>query len=193
MSMLFVILFSIHRAFSFVVDEGTFSVGQEFVWSYSEQVEGQWQKPYLYETYKVTEVQKNGDITFEMSSSQTLVEEVEPHHKFKANLFSCLRLGKKKAALDRWKIQFYTKNWEKKGWSLVSKNHSGLAFTEKFNCRSYKEGKLFKELQEQNQILSVVSYEDLDSQPWYLNEELVLKGVAIKRQSSKYLMRLIAK
>jgi hypothetical protein len=118
---------------SSVVPLSEFKKGNSWSWQYSSRdtSTGVW-KPYLVETYVLTDVQEK-ILTFEMHSSPLPFRETQAHHKFVVDFTDC-----EKAALDGprgWKMRFYTHSFGPE-WTLVSNNYENLAFTEKFNCNT---------------------------------------------------------
>lgn len=176
-----------------VVDRAVFHEGASWTWSYSEfnEESQQWERPYLYETYKVSERLEN-EVTIEMSSSESLEVTREPHHKFIVNLDKCFGVGESVRKLLGLKVAFYTKNSNGE-WELLSKSHKGLAFTEKFNCLS---GGL--ETESDKVTIEGLTYPVFqwvgagNIKSWYSNLDLEHGGVALKRRSRNYKMTLVA-
>lgn len=114
------------------VEPSQFKEGSRWEWlySYKNPQSGNWE-PYFLERYSVTKVENNF-VTLEMASAPAGQEIQEPHHRIKIDLKKCER-----SSLDpkfkNFGIEFYTKNLDSH-WTLVSKIHENLAFTEKFSC-----------------------------------------------------------
>lgn len=166
-----------------VISSDLFKIGNSWTWAFSAPRgdTGTWETPYLYETYKVT--QRKGDlVTIEMSSGPDIDSPFNPHHKFRANVADCLKQGKSKSSLRRWKIDFYTKNLPPHAnqWKRVSRRHKGLAFTEKFNClkstspRDFRQKDIYWE--GQNWLIFTTSRSKHAS--WYFTDHQELRGIA---------------
>lgn len=172
-------------------DKRMFTTNSYWTWSYSEYdfEKEEWKPAYLYETYTV--VQRSEDnVTIEMASHQQLDKKGEAHHKFIANLQSCLEQGKEFKSFRRWKIEFYTKSLSP-DWELLSKNHKGLAFTEKFNCVSDDKKYNIEDVLFAGQSFEVFQFQGPYPRSWYLSQGH-LKGVAYQRFPKEYKMELVS-
>jgi hypothetical protein len=176
-----------------VVHTGQFYVGATWTWSYSEWNQGaaDFDAPYLFETYRVTEV-KGPLVTVEMSSGDREDQKNSPHHKFVANLQECLEFGENPKLLRRFRIEFYTKSLDG-GWTLLAPHYNALAFTEKFNCLSTPQTRHFDRFPVQGQTVAAFQWQDHWTQSWYaLAPESPLHGVMIRRHARKILIELVS-
>lgn len=184
--------FSNASAQSSLVSMDQFYPGAYWVWSYAERDEEsqKWQDPYLYERYQVIAV--DGDqVTIEMSSGSEVDHENEPHHKFVADVSRCLELGASKMKFQRFRIEFYTKSFGN-GWSLLSKKHKGLAFTEKFNCFSDKVKQKTDQISFFSELVDVFQWRTLAPRSWYARSmDATLQGVMMKRGTKNIAIKLI--
>ncbi len=189
MTLLILISYSIAFGVPATVDAQQFQVDDQWVWSYSQWNEeiGQWDSPYLYETYQVAKVD-NGKITIEMSSSAAPGSATDPHHKFVVDIGACLEQGVALSTFKEFHIQFYTKSLGK-GWELLSKNHKGLAFTEKFNCfsgdRSFQE----KRIPLHGKDVNSFQWDQFPVRSWYASAVDTEPGIMTERRTKNYLVR----
>lgn len=160
------------------VSSQTFAEGDTWTWAYSawDKLQQNWQSPYFFEKYTVTDVA--GDlITIEMASGSRMPVATPAHHKFIADLKTCLE----SSDLKTWTIQLYTKSFGS-GWVAADLKNKGLAFTEKFNCTSVAEATevQFQELTFSNgstvQLISIPDPNEPAS--WYIQNHFELDGVA---------------
>ena len=163
-----------------------FKKGAKWTWSYSRWSESKddFEAPYLFETYKVVDIDGE-EVTIEMSSGDELNHEVPPHHKFVVNLADCLEAGKSLFRFKRFRIQFYNRNSSGE-WKLVSKKHKALAFTEKFNCLSIDKPYHLDIIDLFDQSMSGFRWDLDDQDSWYgYRTESEWPGVLLKRSARK--------
>lgn len=173
------------------IEGSPFQKGDEWVWAYSEwdSKNLKWSEPYLYEKYRVTEVQGH-KVEIEMSSDSQLNHQSPAHHKFVADTEACLRKGKSSKDLKSWRIAFYTKSFGSQ-WKLVSKQHKGLAFTEKFNCLKGAEEILSGEVTYENRNWTIFNPNPNQEGSWYFYDHPHLRGVTAMKDFGGYKMVLI--
>lgn len=174
------------------ISKDSFQVGQQWVWAYSEldKASGQWLEPYLYEKYTVIKVD-GAKVEVEMSSDSTLDGVSEAHHKFKADIDQCLKAGQSEQKMKSWRIAFYTKSFGPQ-WQLVSSQHQGTPFTEKFNCLSIDKELETEFVTWESELWEIFNPNANGKGSWYFYGHPDLMGVTNKKSFGDYKMELVS-
>lgn len=186
MKYLILICFQFFLAFAWAesvpsVQMSQFQKGNYWRWLYSELDSNNkdW-KPYYIERYSVVKTEES-KLTIEMISSAVGEKKHQAHHKFVVDFKRCERAAKD-PRFKNFSLEFYTKSFDPSKWELVSRNHSHIVFTEKFNCAQLFPGQKAKYMSFQREGGEHTLFQAVRNPPkwdsWYFLDLNGLVGVA---------------